>query len=207
LQGTRYKVVASAATAAELSSNRRPSEQQTLAIVGIDHLQNGNVDEVAETVGLLRSYGKIVLLSETDRRIHPQRVLALPPDAFIFNLGSRDVLIKALELTFQDQRVLVSAKSITTIAKEGVQFTDPVTDLPSDDRHRLGIKGHRLTPREIQILGGLAQGKSNKAIARLHNLSEATVKVHLKAILRKIKAHNRTQAAIWAIQQNMALPK
>jgi two-component system, NarL family, nitrate/nitrite response regulator NarL len=66
----------------------------------------------------------------------------------------------------------------------------------------LGTNGHTLlSQRESQILISVAKGGSNKAIARLYNLSEATVKVHLKAILRKTKTHNRTQAAIWAIEQ------
>jgi DNA-binding NarL/FixJ family response regulator len=44
----------------------------------------------------------------------------------------------------------------------------------------------------------------NKVIARLCHISEATVKVHLKAILRKTNARNRTQAAIWAIEHGLA---
>jgi two-component system, NarL family, nitrate/nitrite response regulator NarL len=46
----------------------------------------------------------------------------------------------------------------------------------------------------------LAQAKSNKVIARLCKISEATVKVHVKAILRKTNTLNRTQAAIWAVE-------
>jgi two-component system, NarL family, nitrate/nitrite response regulator NarL len=200
VQGTRYKVVVSAAGPAQLSSVRCPRGQRALAIVGI-HSQNGDLDEVAESVGLLRSMlpdGKVVLVAETDR-IDPQRLLALSPDACIFKLGSRDALITILELVFLDQRVFVFTRPITTTA-EGVEFTEPVGDLQSDDPSWPGLNGRRLSPRECQVLNCLAQGNSNKAIARLHNLSEATVKVHLKAILRKIKAHNRTQAAIWAIQ-------
>jgi two-component system, NarL family, nitrate/nitrite response regulator NarL len=204
LQGTRYKVVASVAKAAELASDRGPQEQQTLAIVGID-LRNGNLDEVAESIRLLRSLlpdGKVVLVAETDGGIDPRRALALSPDACIFNLGSRDALIKVLELTFLNQRVFVFAKSIATTAEKDVDFADAPRGSQSDEPSRLGINGHSLSPRESQVLACLAQGNSNKVIARLHNLSEATVKVHLKAILRKIKVHNRTQAAIWAIQNS-----
>jgi two-component system, NarL family, nitrate/nitrite response regulator NarL len=173
-----------------------------LAIVGIDP-QNGNLDEVAESIRLLRSLlpdGKVVLVAETDGRIDLQRVPALSPDACIFNLGSRDALIKALELTFLDQRVFAFAKSIATPSKEDVEFTDRARGLQSDDPCRLGINGHRLSLRESQVVTCLVQGKSNKEIARFYNLSEATVKVHLKAILRKTSAQNRTQVAIWAIK-------
>jgi two-component system nitrate/nitrite response regulator NarL len=200
LQGTRYKVVASAATVAELSSGRLPRGQQTLAIVGID-LQNGNLGEVAESVRLLRSLlpdGKVVLVAESDGRIDPQHVLALSPDACIFDLRSRDALLKVLELIFLDHRVFVFAKSIATTSEEDEGLTHTPRGLQSDDPS--GTNGQSLSPRESQVLACLAQGNSNKVIARLHNLSEATVKVHLKAILRKIKVHNRTQAAIWAIE-------
>jgi two-component system nitrate/nitrite response regulator NarL len=44
------------------------------------------------------------------------------------------------------------------------------------------------------------QGGSNKVIAYRLGIAEATVKVHIKAILRKVKADNRTQAAMWARQ-------
>jgi two-component system nitrate/nitrite response regulator NarL len=61
---------------------------------------------------------------------------------------------------------------------------------------------NRLSTREAQILRHLTQGASNKLIARELGLAEATIKVHLKAILRKAKVANRTQAAMWA-QQHM----
>ncbi len=55
-----------------------------------------------------------------------------------------------------------------------------------------------LSNRELEILRGLSQGMSNKLIARQWDITEATVKVHVKAILRKIQAKNRTEAAYWA---------
>ena len=57
----------------------------------------------------------------------------------------------------------------------------------------------RLSARQQSILHCLIQGDSNKAIARKLAIAEATVKVHVKAILRRIRVHNRTQAAIWAM--------
>jgi DNA-binding CsgD family transcriptional regulator len=50
----------------------------------------------------------------------------------------------------------------------------------------LGIKDPQLSQRERQILTRLAEGDSNKQIARAFNITESTVKVHLKAIVRKI---------------------
>ena len=57
-----------------------------------------------------------------------------------------------------------------------------------------------LSAREIEILRHLSSGRANKVIANDLQITEATVKVHVKGILRKIGATNRTQAAIWAIQ-------
>jgi two-component system, NarL family, nitrate/nitrite response regulator NarL len=56
-----------------------------------------------------------------------------------------------------------------------------------------------LSPREKEILSHLLAGHSNKLIARELGIAEATVKVHLKSVLRKIGVENRTQATIWAL--------
>jgi len=55
-----------------------------------------------------------------------------------------------------------------------------------------------LSRREMLILRMLVRGASNKVIARTLVITESTVKVHMKAILRKLRLQNRTQAAIWA---------
>jgi two-component system nitrate/nitrite response regulator NarL len=64
-----------------------------------------------------------------------------------------------------------------------------------------------LSPREKLILRCLIEGASNKCIARKIDIAEATVKVHVKAILRKIRVQNRTQAAIWGMNnRSLARP-
>jgi len=55
-----------------------------------------------------------------------------------------------------------------------------------------------LTPRELEVLGGLCQGLSNKEIARDLDLQEVTIKLHVKTLCRKLDAKNRTQAAMVA---------
>src|SRR4029077_4663854 len=60
----------------------------------------------------------------------------------------------------------------------------------------------RLSVREKCILRCLIEGDSNKAIARKNDIAEATVKVHVKAILRKIRVSKRTQAAIWPMNND-----
>ena len=63
----------------------------------------------------------------------------------------------------------------------------------------------QLSGRERSILHCLVQGASNKVIARRIGIAESTVKVHVKTILRKIHACNRTQAAIWAMKNNVTV--
>ena len=60
-----------------------------------------------------------------------------------------------------------------------------------------------LTPRETEILGLLAEGQSNKAIARNLGISDGTVKLHVKAILRKLNVHSRVEAAVMAVQRGL----
>ena len=62
-----------------------------------------------------------------------------------------------------------------------------------------------LSEREIETLRYLILGSPNKVIAGRLDISEATVKVHVKAILRKLGAQNRTQAAIWAVNNGIEL--
>ena len=60
-----------------------------------------------------------------------------------------------------------------------------------------------LTPRETEILALLAEGQSNKAIARNLGISDGTVKLHVKAILRKLEVHSRVEAAVMAVEHGM----
>ena len=63
----------------------------------------------------------------------------------------------------------------------------------------------RLSHRERLILGHLVQGQPNKVIAQELGIAEATVKVHVKSILSKIGVINRTQAAIWAMNNGLLI--
>ena len=60
-----------------------------------------------------------------------------------------------------------------------------------------------LTKREVDVLRGICEGKSNKEIARDLNLQEVTVKLHVKTLSRKLDARNRTHAAMIARDRNL----
>lgn len=72
-------------------------------------------------------------------------------------------------------------------------------EMPLNGNHR----GKTLTNRQSQVLDLIAQGKSNKQIAYEMGVSEATVKLHINALLRSLKVNNRTQAVVTA--QKMGL--
>jgi len=73
-----------------------------------------------------------------------------------------------------------------------IDFMTAVDDAPT---HPLAEK---LTTRELQVLKGLTEGKSNKEIARDLGVTEPTIKLHMKTLYRKLDAANRTQAALIA---------
>lgn len=191
-----YKVVATAAGPADLAGLQFPKRGPLLAIVGVDG-HSETLHETTASVRLLRSSApdaKIMLLLETNRPVDLQRILAISPDACILNVPSRDLLLKTIELTFLGQRVLVlPADGKNVDVKPLLPSESSAPAVNENDRNQL-------SPRECQIAMHLAHGNSNKMIARLCKISEATVKAHLKAILRKTRLKNRTQAAVWAVQ-------
>jgi len=217
LRHTPYKVIATAEQSSELR-NVRASGSRTLVILGVGETESASA--VSENIKTLRSRfpdGTIVVIAETRSSASFQQIITAAPDGFVSNLKSRDVLLKLLDVVLLDQQVIVLSRPAPVAAAEegdsgkGANGRNSVAD---DDRQCLsvrsvGAKDPQLSQREREILLRLAEGESNKQIARLCNITESTVKVHLKAILRKITVHNRTQAAIWAIAKGyhmMAVP-
>ncbi|MFJ9520715.1 response regulator [Kitasatospora sp. NPDC101801] len=77
--------------------------------------------------------------------------------------------------------------------------------LLSDDAPRAPQgRGGTLTEREREVLSHIADGRSNREIARALHLSEKTVKTHVSNILMKLDLADRTQAALWAVRNNHA---
>lgn len=74
-------------------------------------------------------------------------------------------------------------------------------DVPNSNEEKSPFED--LTPRETEILGLLAEGQSNKVIARNLGISDGTVKLHVKAILRKLSVHSRVEAAVLAVEHGL----
>jgi two-component system nitrate/nitrite response regulator NarL len=115
------------------------------------------------------------------------RLLDAGADGYLVNELSAEALSLSLLLVMNGEKVLPS-----TLA--GVL----ADDRGKADNGALVQAQRNLTEREKQILKCLLNGYSNKHIARALTISEGTVKVHLKSLMKKIAAANRTQAALWA---------
>jgi DNA-binding NarL/FixJ family response regulator len=123
--------------------------------------------------------------------------------AYFVDVMACDAFIKSMELVMMGETIFPPALSFVLDA-EG----DPLGEaVPGDENNQAILVttddtfAPQLSPREKAILRCPIEGDSNKCIARKIDIAEATVKVHVKAILRKIRVHNRTQAAIWGVNQ------
>ncbi|MFD3557649.1 response regulator [Streptomyces goshikiensis] len=75
--------------------------------------------------------------------------------------------------------------------------------LTQDDQTSSSSRGGALTDREREVLSHIADGRSNREIARALVLSEKTVKTHVSNILMKLDVADRTQAALWAVRHGI----
>jgi len=104
-----------------------------------------------------------------------------------------DDLVAALKEIIKGETIV--APNLTQILARVVQGDDPDKDLNNPLKD--------LTPREAEILELLAEGQSNKLIAKNLGISDGTVKLHVKSILRKLDIHSRVEAAVIAVEQGL----
>ncbi len=122
--------------------------------------------------------------------------------ALAMRSGARGYLIKNIETDYLLRAIRRAAAGETVVAEAmtgklvaqlqaASQTERPVSELD------------KLTPREKDILACLAQGESNKSIARKLDLAESTVKIHVQNVLKKLKLSSRVQAAVFAVEHRM----
>ena len=112
-------------------------------------------------------------------------------DGYIVKSMNCRPLITALKLVALGQKFLPSELA-DVLGSHSFDQNLPSTNLEAE------MDEAKLSARESDVLCCLMAGYSNKVIARELDVCEATVKVHVKAILRKLDVSNRTQAAMWA---------
>jgi two-component system nitrate/nitrite response regulator NarL len=138
----------------------------------------------------------VVLIADEFRDAAVNQALQWDASSLLLLRVGAEVLIKSLELVLLGERVFPA----TTILKMSQGYRAQGDGLDAFDPHEL------LSSREVDVLCRLTAGQANKVIARDCGITESTVKVHVKAILRKIQAKNRTQAAVWARRHGMTEP-
>ena len=158
---------------------------------------------------------KIILLFEHASSADFQKLLASEIDGCLPMSASSDTLVGTLrQIVAADHRIMVLKAATCSPVPRKVDSQEQY-DALNPGAHNLARSDevgngasdgaisipYGLSEREEQILRGLVKGHSNKLIARACVCTEATVKVHMKSILRKIRVANRTQAAIWGLER------
>ncbi len=147
-----------------------------------------------ETTRALRTAGvdaKIIIFSVSDE--HADVVEALRE-------GADGYLLKDMEPEEIVLQIRAAAEGKTALSPELTHI------LASAIKGRLepAVQAVDLTRREKDVLELIAKGQSNKLIARNLEISEGTVKVHVKRVLHKLGLRSRTEAAIWALENDLA---
>jgi two-component system, NarL family, nitrate/nitrite response regulator NarL len=142
------------------------------------------LDAVRETAPDLRI---VVFAEEEVKPACLRRLVSIGVDALLPADLSAEILVQSIRLV---------------LLGEGFMFTEYVQRMVEREP-RVGAPMPDLTPRELDIIRFMAEGQSNRTIAGRLNLTEAAVKVHIRRVLRKLGATNRTQAAIWAVERGL----
>ena len=208
LDGAGFEISAAATTLGDAMASLSAEDRQILLLLEIRSGQG----EIAEQIKLFKQQhptARIALLVEHDLLSNSELVDAfrVGADAYLVRPDA-DGLVKSLELLIQGQTILpvevlpvfLDCRDRNSYRRDGVvaaaQSDVPAVGQFADDATP------SLTAREECVLQDLIKGYPNKTISRRHDITEQTVKVHVKAILRKLRLKNRTQAAIWGMNRS-----
>ena len=192
LKSEPYRVIAAGSSLESLPSKLdRPPE---LIVVGGSDL--ANVTRAIQNCSERYPAGRRVVFGHY-RAEHFTSLFQAGAHACIGRDITLETLLRSLDLVMLGADFICqTGVSIASVEKPQ---NEHIAQTPGDIALGLNRLSHRLSPTEIAILECLVRGDPNKVIARKRQLAEATIKAHIKSILRKIRAANRTQAAIWAM--------
>jgi len=209
-----YQIVGSFASTTNVENSTLAADAPRLVILGA--LPADEAASAAASIRKMWPETKIILLFDRASSADVQTLLASEVDGCIPLLVSPDTLFGTLQqIITADLKILVlktetspmmcptdgqNEKDDLELAPNNLATSDNVENGAIDRTISVRID-HRLSPREEVILKSVVRGHSNKVIARTCGVADATVKVHLKSILRKLRVENRTQAAIWGVEQ------
>jgi two-component system nitrate/nitrite response regulator NarL len=217
------RVVCDIGSIAEMNGASALPEGPKLVILGPQSADNA----LSEAVSARKLWpdSRIILLYEHLSPADFQKLLMSEINGCVPLFASSDTLVGTLDMIVtKDIRVMVvgdakhpviqaaqsgeSHPSEIRLQSDGTEHEDVSVSVGALPHRPMNVPAQRnhpgLSEREIQMLDGLVKGHANKVIARACEITEATVKVHMKSILRKIRVENRTQAAIWAMANGYA---
>jgi DNA-binding NarL/FixJ family response regulator len=201
LRSANFRILASSSSARARPARKPMTDRQLLLIVQAGDDFGGLIEQI-EFFRSLHPGGRIAIVADCYRPDQLVSVFRAGAHGYFINLMRSDAFLKCIELVIMGETIFPPALLSTILDPDGrIEDTVPLSPATSqtiDVAPQDGVT-RLLSPRERAILRCLTEGDSNKSIARKIDIAEATVKVHIKAILRKIRVHNRTQAAIWGI--------
>jgi two-component system nitrate/nitrite response regulator NarL len=201
LEEVGFRIIASQPTIADLL---RQSIKPVVLIIDAGNDPRGAARDVALFKGH-QPTARVAVIADCVEFDAALSVFRAGANAYFFNEATADTLVKLLDLVMQGQTNVATNVPLASRQVENIQIPQQRICLNrGSDETALLLDSNaslrqELSVREKSILQCLALGDSNKAIARKVDIAEATVKAHVKTILRKIRAQNRTQAAIWAM--------
>jgi len=134
----------------------------------------------------------IAILTTSNEETDLIESLRMGAQGYLLKDMDPDDLVSALYDITRGKTIV--APELTTVLAKVVQQGENTDDSTKDPFAEL-------TPRELEILCHVAEGQSNKVIAKNLGISDGTVKLHVKAILRKLDVHSRVEAAVIAVEQ------
>ena len=132
--------------------------------------------------------GRIVVFSVSNHEDDVVNALKRGADGYLLKDMEPEALLKALHQAAAGQMVL--SEKLTNVLVTSLREARPAEARDIE----------QLTRRERDILKLITLGMTNKAIARKLSITESTVKVHVKHLLKKMKLKSRVEAAVWALQ-------
>src|SRR5918995_2461923 len=196
LEGTCFSITSIASDPGSFSHLCRDGTPTLVIVDGSD-----GVSSLAETVTTLKGLYPEARIAGIANGLEINSVKlarGAGADGFCWSAGGREVLIKSLELVMLGEAVLPTHLMTLLLDLVPVSSETEPQNRAGAELERSDARLPKLSTREAEILHCRTEGAPNKIIARKLDVAEATVKVHIKAILRKIGAANRTQAAMWA---------
>jgi two-component system nitrate/nitrite response regulator NarL len=192
LAGLTFRVAGEAGTLAEahrwLCGPQARDQRPQILLIYLDGHFDIDDGEMLRAISRDQPAVKVVILGAPASLTLLWQVYPTAIDGYLLKDMSAAALMHALHLVMSGQQILPPGPPA---AAPGPR---PIQEAPIYAKAMPA-----LSAREAQVLQFLVGGISNKAIARDLTISSETVKVHMRALLRKLNARNRTQAALWAL--------